>query len=170
MIKIILLVLLSSFTWPAFAQWEVSNEAANVNTDASQSGGLTEEEAEKLAQFEKSKCVNGGSETRAFIDFSTQDPVEAAYIEQIGQRFSQTVQEQQLGIEFSEGSARSVRFLFELNSSGGLKSLTVFASEEDVGLREFVTRLVTDSVPYPSYKETVDSCYQTLVVSAILDF
>ena len=145
------------------AQWQVN--AADGQTDESSAAMDS-----KLAEFEQAKCANGGPEKRAFIDFSTQDSAEAAYIEQVSQRFSQTIQTQKLGIEFGAEATRTVRFIFEVNAAGAVNTLTVFAKDEDAGLRDFVTRLVTDSVPFPSFKGAVADCYETVVISAILDF
>lgn len=167
--KKVLLIFACCFTVAANAQWQVGDDNAAAPEVAQNDSNQAAIEAQ-LLQFEKDKCSNGGPETKAFIDFSTQDAKEMAYVEEVSQRFSQTIQEQKLGVLFGENSARSVQFIFELNGAGGVTSLTVFAKDEDAGLRDFVTRLVMDSVPYPSFENTVDPCFKTVVMSAILDF
>lgn len=157
----------------AQAQWQVDeNSLANSTQKAPAIGAveLDAESKEALAKFEAAKCSNGGTEKRAFIDFSTRDPVEENYVGSVAQSFSTTIQLTGLAPELNESSNRSVRFLFELDRLGGVKSITVFAKEGDTGLKQFVTELIRKTAPFPTYDSIVDECFETLVVSAIFDF
>ena len=146
---------------PTLSQWQTGNNAAPAVEDELQ---------QQLADFEANKCSNGGAQTKAFIDFSTTEPKERQFVTEVGHRFSQIIQQRNLGVSFSGDSARSVQFIFEVNREGEVETLTVFASPEEQGLRDFVTQLVTQSVPYPSFNNAVASCFETVVLSAILDF
>jgi hypothetical protein len=139
-----------------------TNPSARIDSDDQLTQALTE--------FEAAKCSNGGPTKTAFIDFSTQDPLEKAYIEEVAQNFAVTIQQYSLAPDLTSESARSVRFLFELERKGAVKSITVFAREEDTGLKQFVTELIGNSAPFPVFDSLVHECFETLVISAIFDF
>ncbi|HAU67416.1 MAG: hypothetical protein P8I38_08370 [Arenicella sp.] len=157
----------------AQAQWQVDENVLSNSTPSALATGVVEldaEATEALAKFEAAKCSNGGTEKRAFIDFSTKNSVEANYVGSVAQSFSTTLQLTGLTPELNELSSRSVRFLFELDRLGEVKSITVFAKESDTGLRQFVTELIRKTAPFPTYDSIVDECFESLVISAIFDF
>ena len=155
------------------AQWQVDETILSNSQENVAATGVVEldpKTSEALAKFEAAKCSNGGAEKRAFIDFSTKDPLEANYVGSVAQAFSTTLQLKGLEPDLNESSSRSVRFLFELDRLGGVKSITVFAKETDTGLKQFVTELIRQTAPFPTYDSIVDECFESLVISAIFDF
>ncbi len=156
--------------WPAAfvqAQWQVEEDVKQESPAPTESADAQQR---ALQEFEAAKCSNGGTETRYFMDFSTQVPVEQAYVNELAKVFSGTMQLYSLAPDLSATDARSVRFLFELDKQGAVKTLTVFAAENAQPLRDFVTVLVTQSAPFPSFESVVEPCFESVVVSAIFDF
>ncbi|MEO0368177.1 MAG: hypothetical protein AAF197_05255 [Pseudomonadota bacterium] len=156
------------FASMAHAQWQIG---AQDNSDPEERADLGAAELPaEVQQFEQEKCSNGGTETREFIDFSTQVPNQMAFVDVLGTRFANTVQTHQLAPEIDEANPTSVRVLFELDRSGGLETVTVFAPDEAQPLREFVANLVNLSKPFPSPEKLLHECFDSVVFSAAFDF
>ncbi len=180
---LILSIALSVFyaTATAQAQWQIDADAKKPSEPPSETNEqapsvappelvISPEQAAAWSEFEAAKCSNGGSQTRAFIDFSTQEPNEMAYVESIAQQFSQAMQQHSLAPDLSRTSVRSVQFMFELDRNYAVTSITVFAPEDDAVLKPFVVDLITKAAPYPSFDAVVEPCFQSVVISAIFDF